>query len=87
MHHYMMNELVPKVGRKVREGINLSQSQILKQYKLSKLCIRTVYDWMDLVIFKLNVRRKTYYCYTQRYTYKNIMKIYIKSLFTRHIYY
>jgi len=37
MHHYMMNELVPEAVSKVREEVNLIQSQILKQCKLSKL--------------------------------------------------
>jgi len=61
MHHYMMNELVPEVVSKVREEVDLTQRQILKLYKLLKLCIGTIYNWMGLVGFKQNVRRKAYY--------------------------
>jgi len=61
MDHYMMNELVPEVVSKVREEVNFTQNQILKRHKFLKLCIHTINNWMYLVGFKHNVRRKTYY--------------------------
>ena len=58
-HHTIIPELIKE--EKEETGEELTKQEILKQYGLTKLCLGTIYKWMNSFGFKYSVAKKTYY--------------------------
>ena len=61
---YVHNVLIPKLVKQEQEETECETStkeEVLKQYRLTKVCLNTVNNWMTELGFKYSVRKKTYY--------------------------
>ena len=64
VHEFLLKDALPKLVKKIQLEQNCptySLQLLLKDYKLSTLCVKTVYNWMIKLGFKYEVRKKSYY--------------------------
>ena len=57
VREFIIDKLIPKMAKEE----NISDAEYLKRYHLTKLCDRTVLNWLHALGFSYEVRRKTYY--------------------------
>ena len=63
-YNYIYNVALPKLLRTRRKELrrsSFSMAELLQENHLSKLYIQTVYNWLHIIGFKYEVRKKTYY--------------------------
>ena len=64
LHSYLVEDCIPKLVTTIqqeRSDPDYTSSDLMKEYHLKRLCPSTMYNWMTLLGFKYEPRKKTYY--------------------------
>ena len=64
VHHHIHEKVIPKLVEKVRNKQNNQDyncEDLKKEFRVQKLTIQTVYNWMIRIGFKYQPRKKSYY--------------------------
>ena len=64
MYDFVHNQLLQELIEKERDESNdetITKEEVMKKFRLTSLCIQSIYNWMNLFGFKYSPRRKTNY--------------------------
>ena len=66
VHDFLLSKAIPELAENIKKEHNLTENQysttqLMLDFGLRSLCIKTVQKWMNKIGFKYEPRRKTYY--------------------------